>query len=109
MTTPTDQPIILTTVEDMTPVQRPSRKRQAVAFLIAAVSDFFSFWTVLAPPMQWVIDLITALLLFLVLGRRWVILPGLVAEAIPGMGVFPVWVLVVLSLIVYDDIKARKR
>lgn len=108
MTTPTDQPIILTNVEDMTPVQRPSRKRQAVAFLIAAVSDFFSFWTVLAPPMQWVIDLVTALLLFLVLGRRWVILPGLVAEAIPGMGIFPVWVLVVLSLIVYDDIKARK-
>jgi hypothetical protein len=108
MTTPTDQPIVLTTVEDMTPVQRPSRKRQAVAFLIAAVSDFFSFWTVLAPPMQWVIDLVTALLLFLVLGRRWVILPGLVAEAIPGMGIFPVWVLVVLSLIVYDDIKARK-
>jgi len=108
MTTPTDQQIILTTVEEMTPVQRPSRKRQAVAFLIAAVSDFFSFWTVLAPPMQWVIDLVTALLLFLVLGRRWVILPGLVAEAIPGMGIFPVWVLVVLSLIVYDDIKARK-
>jgi hypothetical protein len=109
MTTPTDQPIILTTAEESSSIQRPSRKRQAVAFLIAAVSDFFSFWTVLAPPMQWVIDLVTALLLFLVLGRRWVILPGLVAEAIPGMGVFPVWVLVVLSLIVYDDIKARKR
>jgi hypothetical protein len=108
MTTPTDQPIILAPDEVLTPVQRPSRKRQAVAFLIAAVSDFFSFWTVLAPPMQWVIDLVTALLLFLVLGRRWVILPGLVAEAIPGMGIFPVWVLVVLSLIVYDDIKARK-
>jgi len=109
MTTPTDLPVIVTDPEVMAPVQRPSRKRQAVAFLIAAVSDFFSFWTVLAPPMQWVIDLVTALLLFLVLGRRWVILPGLVAEAIPGMGVFPVWVLVVLSLIVYDDIKARKR
>jgi hypothetical protein len=25
------------------------------------------------------------------------------------MGVFPVWVLVVLSIIVYDDIKIRKR
>jgi hypothetical protein len=108
MTTPTDLPVIVTNPEVMAPVQRPSRKRQAVAFLIAAVSDFFSFWTVLAPPMQWVIDLVTALLLFLVLGRRWVILPGLVAEAIPGMGIFPVWVLVVLSLIVYDDIKARK-
>ena len=107
MTTPTDHPVIFTP-EVLVPDQRPSRKRQAAAFLVAAVSDFFSFWTVLAPPMQWVIDLVTAILLFLILGRRWVILPGLVAEAIPGMGVFPVWVLVVLSLIVYDDIKARK-
>jgi hypothetical protein len=108
MTTPTDHPVIFTPTEVQAPVQRPSRKRQAVAFLVAAVSDFFSFWTVLAPPMQWVIDLVTAFLLFLILGRRWAILPGLVAEAIPGMGVFPVWVLVVLSMIVYDDIKARK-
>jgi hypothetical protein len=59
--------------------------------------------------MQWLIDLATAGLLFLILGRRWAILPGLVAEAIPGMGVFPVWILVVLSIIVYDDIKVRKR
>jgi hypothetical protein len=108
MTTPTDHPAILTTAEEFAPVQRPSRKRQAFAFIIAAVSDFLSFWTVIAPPMQWVIDLVTAFLLFLILGRRWAILPGLVAEAIPGMGIFPVWVLVVLSMIVYDDIKARK-
>jgi hypothetical protein len=32
-------------------------------------------------------------------------LPGLIAEAIPGMGIFPVWVLVVLSIIIYDGIK----
>jgi len=108
MTTPTDHPAILATPELTVPVQRPSRKRQAVAFLIAAISDFLSFWFVLALPMQWVIDLGTALLLFLILGRRWAILPGLIAEAIPGMGVFPVWVLVVLSIIVYDDIKVRK-
>lgn len=109
MKTPPDQPIILTPTEVFTPIQRPSRKRQAFAFLVAAVSDFLSFWTVLAPPMEWMIDLLTAVLLFLILGRRWVILPGLIAEAIPGMGVFPVWVLVVLSIIVYDDIKVRKR
>ena len=108
MNTPTDQPSNLTTVEVLPPVQRPSRKRQAIAFLIAAVSDFLSFWLVLAPPVQWVIDMATALLLFLILGRRWMLLPGLIAEAIPGMGVFPVWVLVVLSIIVYDDIKGRK-
>jgi len=109
MTTPPNQPMILTPAEVLTPVQRPSRKRQAFAFLVAAVSDFLSFWTVLAPPMEWLIDLVTAALLFLILGRRWAILPGLIAEAIPGMGVFPVWVLVVLSIIVYDDIKVRKR
>jgi hypothetical protein len=108
MTTPTDHPVILTPTEVLAPAQRPSRKRQAIAFLVAAVSDFLSFWMVLAPPMQWVIDLATALLLFLILGRRWMLLPGLIAEAIPGMGVFPVWVLVVLSIITYDEIKVRK-
>ncbi len=108
MTAPTDHPVILTPTEVLTPAQCPSRKRQAIAFLVAAVSDFLSFWMVLAPPMQWVIDLATALLLFLILGRRWMLLPGLIAEAIPGMGVFPVWVLVVLSIITYDEIKVRK-
>jgi len=109
MTTSTDHQAVVTPTEVLGPVQRPSRKRLAVAFLIAALSDVLSILTVLAPPMQWAIDFGTALLLFLVLGRRWAILPGLVAEAIPGMGVFPVWVLVVLSIIVYDDIKGRKR
>ena len=108
MTTPPNQPIILAPTEVLPPLGRPSRRRQAVAFLVAAVSDFLSFWTVLAPPVEWLIDLVTAVLLFLVLGRRWAILPGLIAEAIPGMGVFPVWILVVLSIIVYDDIQVRK-
>jgi len=109
MTTPTDHPVVLTPTEVLLPAERPSRTRQAVAFAVAGVSDLLSFWTVLAPPMQWLIDLGTAVLLFLILGRRWAILPGLVAEAIPGMGIFPVWILVVLSIIVYDDIKVRKR
>jgi len=109
MKTPTDDPALLRPAEILAPVKRPSWKRLVVAFFIAALSDVLSFWTVLAPPVQWVIDLGTALLLFLILGRRWAILPGLIAEAIPGMGVFPVWVLVVLSIIVYDDIKSRKR
>jgi hypothetical protein len=108
MTAPTDHPVVLTPAEVQAPVQRPSRKRQALAFFVAAASDVLSFLTALAPPMQWLIDLVTALLLFLILGRRWAILPGLIAEAIPGMGVFPVWILVVLSIIAYDDIKARK-
>jgi hypothetical protein len=79
-----------------------------MAFGVAAASDFLSIWTEFAPPLQWLLDLGTAGLLFLILGRRWALLPGLIVEAIPGMGVFPVWILVVLSLFAYDEIKSRK-
>lgn len=79
-----------------------------MAFGVAAVSDFFSIWVDFALPLQWLLDLVTAGLLFLILGRRWALLPGLVGEAIPGLGVFPVWVLVVLSIFVYDEIKTHR-
>ena len=102
------RPVVLSTGHELVPIRRFSRVRFALAFGVAAVSDFFSIWAEFAPPVQWAIDLATAGLLFLILGRRWALLPGLVVEAIPGMGVFPVWILVVLSLIVYDEIKAHK-
>jgi hypothetical protein len=91
------------------PLKRHSRAKMAIAFGVAAVSDFLAMVTVIAPPLQIALDLATALILFLILGRRWALLPGLIAEAIPGMGVFPVWVLVVLSIIIYDGIKKPKR
>ncbi len=87
------------------PPKRHTRARMAMAFAVAAVSDVVAMWTVIAPPVQIALDFATAFVLFLILGRRWALLPGLIAEAIPGMGVFPVWVLVVLSIIVYDGIK----
>ena len=104
-----NQPIVVRTGREIVPVKRPSRARFAIAFGVAAISDFLSMWTEFVPPVQWAVDLGTAGLLFLILGRRWALLPGLIVEAIPGMGVFPVWVLVVLSLIVYDEIKGHKR
>lgn len=97
--------IVLTPGAASAPSKRPSRARTAIAFAVAAVSDFFSMLVAFAPPFQWAVDLGTALALFLILGRRWALLPGLIAEAIPGMGVFPVWVLVVLSITIYDGIK----
>lgn len=90
------------------PIQRLSRARLAMAFAVAVASDFLSVWIDVALPIQWLLDLSTAGALFLILGRRWVLLPGLVAEAIPGVGVFPVWVLVVLSIVVHNDIKVRR-
>ena len=41
-----------------------------------------------------------ALLLFMVLGRQWLLLPGLALEAIPGLGVLPLWLLVVGAIAV---------
>jgi len=101
----TDKPAIVLHEEPIAPAKRHARTRLAIAFAIAAVSDFLAMWTVIAPPLQVALDVATALILFLILGRRWALLPGLIAEAIPGMGVFPVWVLVVLSIIIYDGIK----
>lgn len=101
----TDKTIVLAPADAASPFQRHSRAKMAIAFGVAAVSDVLSIWLTFAPPFQWTLDLATALALFLILGRRWALLPGLVAEAIPGMGVFPVWVLVVLSIIIYDGIK----
>jgi hypothetical protein len=103
------RPVEVSAGQEIVPIKRVSRTRFAIAFGVAAISDFLSMWTEFAPPIQWVLDLATAGLLFLILGRRWALLPGLIVEAIPGMGVFPVWVLVVMSLIVYDEIKAHKR
>ena len=93
---------------DLAPLRRVSRARFAAAFVVAALSDFLSVWVDFALPLQWLLDLGTAGLLFLILGRRWALLPGLAGEAIPGVGVFPVWILVVLSIIVHDEIKVHR-
>jgi hypothetical protein len=100
-----DKTITLSPAVTTEPIQHHTRAKMAMAFGVAAISDVFSIWLTFAPPIQWTLDLATALALFLILGRRWALLPGLFAEAIPGMGVFPVWVLVVLSIIIYDGIK----
>ena len=103
------QNAIVTPVRELGPPRPPSRARFAAAFAVAAVSDALSIWTEIVLPLQWLLDLATAGLLFLILGRRWALLPGLVAEAIPGVAVFPVWVLVVLSIIAHDEIKGRRK
>jgi len=103
------QPALLGSGQELIPIRHLSRARLFLAFAVAAVSDFLSMGTEFVPPLQWLVDLGTAGVLFLILGRRWALLPGLILEAIPGMGVFPIWILVVLSLVVYDEIKSRKK
>jgi hypothetical protein len=77
-----------------------SNKRLALAFVIAGISDAIGAFVTPLPPIGWVADIVTALLLFLVLGRQWLLLPGLVLEAIPGLGVLPFWLLVVGAIAV---------
>lgn len=78
--------------------------RLAAAFAIAVASDLASVWLEFIPPLQWVVDLSTAGALFLVLGRQWLLLPALFAEAIPGFAVLPTWVLVVGSIAVWGTV-----
>ena len=77
-----------------------SKQRLALAFAIAGISDAIGALVTPLPPIGWVADIATALLLFLVLGRQWLLLPGLALEAIPGVGVLPFWLLVVGAIAV---------
>jgi hypothetical protein len=77
-----------------------SKTRFALAFAIAGVSDAIGAFATPLPPIVWGVDFVTALLLFMVLGRQWLLLPGLALEAIPGLGVLPFWLLVVGAIAV---------
>jgi len=90
-----------------TPFLKFSKKRLALAFAIAGISDAIGVFTTPLPPIGWVADLATALLLFMVLGRQWLLLPGLALEAIPGLGVLPFWLLVVGAIAVLGTPRPR--
>ncbi|HVM63139.1 MAG TPA: hypothetical protein VMV72_19930 [Verrucomicrobiae bacterium] len=89
------------------PVRR--RARLMAAFAVAAVSDILAAVFAFVPPLQWALDLATAAALFLILGRQWVLLPALIAEAIPGVAVFPLWLLVVASIALWGTVKPLRK
>jgi hypothetical protein len=77
-----------------------SKKQLVLAFVIAGISDVIGAFATLAPPIGWALDILTAVLLFVVLGWQWLLLPGLALEAIPGAGIVPFWLLVVGAIAV---------
>ena len=89
--------------------QRLSNKRLGLALAIAAIADVVGAFVTLAPPIVWTVDLATALLLFLVLGWRWLLLPGIIMEAIPGVSVMPLWVLVVAAIAIWGTARPNLR
>jgi hypothetical protein len=72
--------------------------RMRRALLIAVISDALGFGVVLFPPVQWLLDALTALALLLVLGFRWPLFIALMVEVIPAIQLFPAWTLVVLAM-----------
>jgi hypothetical protein len=105
---------VLPKEESPPPVDQPrvsvSRKTRLIAaFAVAAVSDILSAALEFVPPLQWALDIVTAAALFFILGRQWVILPALIAEAIPGLGVFPFWLLVVGSIALWGTVKPLRK
>lgn len=68
------------------------------ALLTALLSDALGFGVVLLPPLQWMLDAVTAGVLFAVLGFRWPLLSALAVEVVPALQLFPAWTLVVAAL-----------
>jgi len=85
-----------------------SGKRLVLALVIAGLSDLVGFYASVIPPAVWALDLLTAVLLFVVLGWQWLLLPGLVMEAIPGVGVVPIWLLVVGAIALWGTVRPNR-
>jgi|SRR5215472_3653456 len=102
---PTKQPAGVTTLSSK--AFKFSKKQLALAFVIAGISDAIGAFITPLPPIGWIADLVTVVLLFMVLGRQWLLLPGLALEAIPGLGVLPFWLLVVGAIAVLGTPRPR--
>jgi fatty acid desaturase len=68
------------------------------AMLIAVVSDALGFGVALLPPVQWLLDAVTAAALLVALGFRWPLFAALAVEVVPAIQLFPAWTLAVLAL-----------
>ena len=68
------------------------------ALATAVLSDILCFGVIFIPPVQWLLDAITAGVLFAVLGFRWSLVTVLAIETVPALELFPAWTLVVIAL-----------
>ncbi len=83
------------------PGNRPQDKAWAlrtVGAIVFALCSDFGLEFIPSPGSQ-VVDIMTGLVLFFLLGKNWLLLPFFVIEMIPGIGVFPTWTLAVASII----------
>lgn len=84
--------------------------RLAGALLIAGASDLIGGSldaTFAGVPATIPLDILTALSLWAILGRPVILLVALIAEALPGIGVLPLWTAVVVAIAVTGRIPGR--
>jgi hypothetical protein len=82
----------------------------AGALLIAGASDLIGGGidaTLAGVPATIPIDILTALALWAILGRPVLLLVALIAEALPGVGVLPLWTAVVIAIAMTGGIPGR--
>ena len=72
--------------------------RWRLALLTALLSDALGFGVVLLPPVQWLLDAVTAGVLLAVLGFRWPLFLALAVEVVPALQLFPSWTLAVAAM-----------
>jgi hypothetical protein len=104
---PPEKPITRGKGSQLLPPKRVSSGRLVLAFILAALADGLSIFWALTPPVQWATDLVTAISLFIVLGWQWILLPGLIMEAIPGAYIFPFWLLVVAAVAMWGTARPK--
>jgi hypothetical protein len=105
----TETPITGAEISQSLPGSRISRRRLALAFAVASLADGLSILLTWTPPVQWAADIVTAVVLFLALGWQWLLLPGLIMEAVPGLDVLPFWVLVVGAVAVWGTARPKMK
>ncbi len=72
--------------------------RFAISFCVAAVADVAFMAVSPLEALEVVGDVLVALILCGILGFNWIIVPALLAEAIPALEIFPSWTLAVMAI-----------
>lgn len=86
-----------------------TRRRKYAALAVAGAADLIQitifplFLPGVASPWDVILDAVTTAVLTLVLGFRWPVLAALIAEAVPGLALFPTWTAFVLAFPVRDE------
>ncbi len=90
--------------------RRPlTRRRKYAALAVAGAADLIQitifplFLPGAASPWDAVLDVLASAALVFILGFRWPLAAALVAEAVPGLALFPTWTAFVLTFPVRDD------